>query len=126
MNGEAFVIAGGVYCLAFAVFHLMFWRLFRWRADLRSLTAINRAVMQILNLCLTFVFVLFGALSLLYPADLAGTPLGRTLLLLISVFWLLRAIEQIVFFGLRNRVSAAFFLIFLLGAGLYAAPMCTG
>jgi hypothetical protein len=123
MSAETFAVAGGVYCLGFAVFHLTFWKLFRWGEDLRSLTFVNRAVYQILNLCLTFVFVVFAIPSLALPGEMVGTDLGRMLLMLIAVFWLLRAGEQVWFFGLRNRVSIAFFALFLAGSALYAVPL---
>ena len=32
------LVAGGIFNLCFAVFHLCFWRLFRWKEDLASLT----------------------------------------------------------------------------------------
>ena len=123
MSDEQLIVAGGIYCLAFAAFHLAFWKLFRWPEDLTSLSFINSAVMQILNLCLTFVFVIFGVVSLIYPADMTSTPLGRTLLLLISIFWLLRAAEQVVFFGLRSGISVLFFIVFLAGGALYVFPL---
>lgn len=120
---ETLIRIGGAYCLALVVFHLLFWRLFDWRRDLRSLTYVNRAVMQILNLCLTFTFVIFGVVSLWHTEEMIGTGLGRTLLALIALFWLLRAVEQVVFFGLRRWLSVAFFLAFLAGSALYAWPL---
>ena len=120
---ETLIVAGGVYNAAFAVFHLFFWKLFRWREDLASLSGLNRPVMQILNLCLTFAFVVFAWVSLFHAGELLSTSLGRTLAALIAVFWLLRAIEQVIFFGLRRAVSVAFFLVFLGGSALYAAAL---
>jgi len=113
---------GGLLNLGFAVFHLLFWRLFDWPRDLESLSQINRAVVQILNLCLTAVFLIFAYLSLFYARDLLETGRGRAGLWCMCVFWLLRAIEQIVFFGLRRAASVAFFLVFVLGASLYGYP----
>jgi len=122
MNMESILLVGGFYHLAGAVFHLMFWKLFHWNKELATLNALNRAVMQILNLCLTFVFIMFAYLSIFYRAELLSTGLGRAVLLLISVFWILRAVEQIVFFGLKSRLSIGMFLIFLTGAFLYSFP----
>ena len=120
---ESLIVAGGIYNLFFAVFHLLFWRIFDWKNDLASLTFLNRAIMQVLNLCLAFVFVIFGMLSLLYPGQLVETELGRTLTGLISVFWFLRAIEQIVFFKLKNWISWVFMFAFLVGTGLYSVVL---
>ena len=114
--------AGAAFNLLFAVLHAFFWRIFDWERDLASLTTINRAVMQILNLCLTFVFLAFAYLSFAHTEELQATRLGNALLSLIAFFWLLRAVEQVVFFGLRHRLSSALFGLFLVGASLYAWP----
>jgi hypothetical protein len=116
---EALLLVGGIYNLLFTIFHLLFWRIFDWKNDLASLTSVNRAIMQVLNLCLTFVFVIFGVLSLLYPAQMAGTELGQALAGMIALFWLLRAVEQVIFFKLKNWISWILLFVFLGGAVLY-------
>jgi hypothetical protein len=123
MRPETLVVAGGVFSAAFAVFHLFFWKLFRWKTDLATLTSLNRAIVQILNLCLTFVFVVFAYLSLMHSVELLATKLGNSLLFLIAVFWYLRAVEQVLFFGLRRPLSIMFFVLFLVGGSLYAVPL---
>ena len=114
--------AGGVFNVAFAIFHATFWTIFDWERDLASLTRINRGVMQILNLCLTFIFLAFAYLSFGHTEELQTTRLGNAFLSLMAFFWLLRAVEQAAFFGLRNRVSSALFGLFLVGTSLYAYP----
>jgi len=119
---EALIKAGGIYCLGFVIFHLMFWRIFNWSEDLESLSFINRAIMQVVNLSLTFVFVIFGYISLFHSRELLETALGHSLLVLIALFWLLRAIEQAVFFKLKHWGSVMFLVVFLAGAVLYGIP----
>ncbi len=119
---ETMIEAGGVYSFAFAVFHLLFWWLFNWREDLRSLSFLNRCIMQVLNLSLTFAFVIFAYVPMVHTRELLVTPLGNSLLMLIALFWLARAVEQVVFFKLRHRGSVAFLVVFLAGAGLYGIP----
>ena len=126
MNSETVIIIGGIYNLAFVLFHLMFWRLFRWKEDLASLTRINRAIMQVINLCLTFVFLAFAYISLFYATELLSTSLGKTLLVLIFIFWILRAVEQIVFFGLRKKISVTLLVVFVFGALIYLLPVLAG
>ena len=116
------IFVGGVFNLGFAVYHIMFWRLFRWREDLASLRHINRSVMQVLNLCLTFVFLVMAYVSFFHTSELIQTSLGKTLLIAFSLFWFLRMIEQMVFFGIKNKMSAAFTLVFLLGSVIYLLP----
>ena len=119
---EALIKAGGIYCLGFVIFHLMFWRIFNWSEDLESLSFINRAIMKVVNLSLTFVFVIFGYISLFHSRELLETALGHSLLVLIALFWLLRAIEQAVFFKLNHWGSVMFLVVFLAGAVLYGIP----
>lgn len=120
------IFIGGVFNLGFVIFHILFWRLFHWKKDLASLSFINRSVMQILNLCLTFVFLFMAYVSFFHCFDLIQTSLGRTLLFSISLFWFLRAIEQVVFFGIKNKVSIFLTLIFLLGSVIYLVPFFYG
>lgn len=120
---EIIIFVGGVFNLGFAVYHTMFWRLFRWKEDLASLRRINREVMQVLNLCLTFVFLVMAYVSFFHTSELIQTSLGKTLLIAFSLFWFLRMIEQVVFFGIKNKMSVAFTLVFLLGSVIYLLPV---
>ena len=116
------LILGGIFNIVFAVFHVLFWRLFDWKHDLASLSNINRQAMQILNICLTFTFLIFAYVSLFHTEELLTTGLGRGLVMAIAIFWFLRALEQVYFFGMRKILSVAFFAVFLLGTALYAYP----
>jgi hypothetical protein len=122
MTPEVSLVMGGLFNLAFAVFHILFWRIFDWKRDLESLSFNNRQIMQVLNLCLIFAFVLFAWISFFHRNELLQTALGRSILILIALFWLLRAIEQVLFFGLNRPASVAFLVVFLIGALLYAYP----
>ena len=122
---ESVIKAGGIYNIAFVLFHLLFWRIFNWKDDLRSLSFLNRAIMQVLNLSLTFAFFIFSYISLLHTGELLSTPLGQSLLLLMALFWFLRAIQQVIFFKLKHWGSLAFLGLFLIGALLYAIPAIT-
>lgn len=123
MGQNYWMVACAAGNLGFVVFHLAFWRLFDWGRELAKLNRINRAVMQILNLRLTYVFGLFAAMQLIFPDALLGTPAGRFLLAGMALFWAMRAVEQIVFFGLRHRASIAIFVLFLFMTGLHAVPL---
>jgi hypothetical protein len=120
---KTIIYIGGFYHIAFAVFHLLFWRLFDWKNDLRQLSFINRGVMQILNLRIIYVFLAIAFLSFFFYENLLSTVLGKAIMTAISLFWLMRAAEQIVFFGLRKAASALIFLVFLFGAGVYLFPV---
>ena len=113
---------GGFYQIAFLIFHAMFWKLFKWKQELPKLTPVNGAVMQVLNLCLMFCFLVFGYVSLFHTSELIASSIGRSLLLFMALFWMIRAIEQLVFFSSRRPLSLAMFVLFLLGFCLYAYP----
>ena len=114
---------GGAYIIVLMVFHLMFWRLFDWRNDLRSLTFLNRAVMQVLNISITVIFGLFAYISLVHTDELLDTGLGRTLLAGLALVWAARAVQQAIFFKLRTAASWAFLGFFALGSLLYGLPL---
>lgn len=115
------IIAGGVYDLGFAIFHLTFWKVFRWKEDLFKISRLNSGIFQIINLCLTFIFFLMAYVSFFHINDLMTTGLGMALLTGFALFWLLRMVEQIVFFGFKRRVSVIFTALFLLGCLIYVA-----
>jgi len=119
---ELLIKAGGIYNIVLVIFHLLFWRIFNWKEDLRSLSFLNRAIMQVLNLSLTFAFVIFSYISLVHTKELISTSLGQSLLGFIALFWLARSVEQVVFFKLKNWRSIAFLGFFLVGTVLYAVP----
>ncbi|MCJ7553912.1 MAG: hypothetical protein MUO34_08515 [Ignavibacteriaceae bacterium] len=116
------LIIGGFYHLGFAIFHLFFWRLFHWKKDLASLTIINRAVIQILNLCITFVFIVVAYISLFYSAEMLSTNLGKVITASISLFWLIRFVEQLYFFGLKKLFSIILKILFFAGFIIYLIP----
>lgn len=123
MDMHVVVWLGGVHSLAFALFHLAFWRLFDWPRDLRGTSVATRAVTQILNLRLTYVFFAVAAACFFLTDDLLGTRLGRCLLGAMALFWLGRLIEQFVFLRYNTMKLHVLSALFVLGAGLFAWPL---
>jgi len=122
MESYVAIKIGGIYQLAFLIFHAMFWKLFKWKHELPKLTPINRSIMQILNLCLMFCFLVFGYVSLFHTSELITSGIGRDLLLFMALFWMVRAIEQLLFFSSKRPLSLAMVVLFLIGFCLYAYP----
>jgi hypothetical protein len=120
MSEETYIIIGGIYHIGFIIFHFFFWKIFKWDVTLRKLNSIDRSTIQVLNISLTFVFAFFAYLSINYSAELSSTKLGISTLLFISLFWFFRAIQQIYFYGLKNRLSILLFIIFLFGGIIYS------
>lgn len=124
MSAEQLTLAGAIFNAAFGVFHLGFWRLFRWRDELPRLGAINRGVMQVLNLMLAYVFFAVAVAQWLLTPGWTATPLGRFGTGVVAGFWLLRALLQ-PFFWPRVPASWAMCAVFLLGAAWHALALTT-
>jgi magnesium-transporting ATPase (P-type) len=73
MSKQVWIYICGVHSLLFAVFHMAFWRLFKWRTQLRKMSHVNRAIMQVLNTRLIFIFLLFAFLCFAFPRELYTT-----------------------------------------------------
>ncbi|MEO6759838.1 MAG: hypothetical protein ABIO24_10330 [Saprospiraceae bacterium] len=118
------VTIGGVYSLAFAVFHLYFWKLFRWKDQLYLLHPGNRAIVQILNVRLIYVFLCMAALCFFYRDALLETGLGHAILAGCSLFWVGRTIEQFVYLRrIYHWLVHLLTAIFVLGALIFAAAL---
>lgn len=123
MNANVLIWLGGVHSLAFAAFHAGFWRLFRWRETQRTATVADRAILQILNLRLIYVFLGMAVLCFAFTDALHATPLGRALLLGMSLFWVGRTVKQFVFLRINRPIVHVLTALFVLGAVLFALPL---
>ncbi len=129
MEAESWIRIGGVYHLGCAVLHVFFPKLLRWEEDLASVSPHNRAVIWILSKLLMYAYAALGLASIAFASELVDGSAGRFVLVSVSGFWLLRAAFQVKFFDdfteyLGSRlVNLLMLLLWLLGAGLYAAPL---
>lgn len=116
---SSLMFAAAAYVFALAVFHLMFWHLFRWPATLANSGRINTGVTQTLNIMLTFGVTMYGiALSwgALHPDKTAWTlPAAGALFLAVRV-----AVQPFQF-SMRDRPSQIITVVFALGAVIHAA-----
>lgn len=126
MSGEQWLRLGAAYHLGFALFHLGFWWLFRWNEALRRLGRVNRGIMQVLNLKLIYVFLIFAGLSWRHGPELLASAPGQVLVAAMAGFWLLRAGEQLLFFPPRHPASIALFVVFLAGGAIHLRALMGG
>jgi len=122
MDSSLLIWIGGLYNLAFLIFHDFFWKIFDWKDDLKKLTPINKAIMQVLNLMLIFVLLIFAYVSFFHVQEMPTTELGKTITIFIALFWGIRAILQLVFFSRTKLISYMLFAIFIIGFLLYFIP----
>ena len=120
MTLETLLTIGGIFHLVFLLFHLMFWKLFKWESQLKKLHPINKGAMQAMNMILIAIFAIFAAISLGFQKELLTSRLGFFLIVSIASVWLLRTIIQIPLFTLQAAASKVFFITTLIGASIYA------
>ena len=113
----------GLYSVAFATFHALFWRLFNWKKELVKLNFANKAIVQILNSRLIYFFLFVAFICFVYPDELLTSNLGKTFLAGLSLFWLGRTIEQFVFLKVKNKFVHILTVIFIVGTILFALPL---
>ena len=49
----------GIHSIVFAIFHVLFWKLFNWKTDLKKITYTNRPIIQTMNIRAIYFFFLF-------------------------------------------------------------------
>ena len=113
----------GIYSVAFAVFHIFFWRIFNWKTELKKLNFLNRAIMQIFTLRLIYFFCFVALVYFFYPTELRTTSLGKVFMSGTFLFILGRTVEQFIFFRLNNKFSYIFAFILIFGTILYSLPI---
>ena len=123
MDSQTALFCCGLYNLAFAVFHLYFWEAFKWREDLKRNSIANRAIIQILNIRLIYVFLLISFIYFFYPKQLLESELGFVLLVGFLGFWVGRTIEQFIFLRVKSKMVTILTIVFFIGIILHGLPL---
>lgn len=116
MSSTTLVHVAGWLNLVAAMFHLGFWRLFRWPQSLGDLNQVNRGTLYTMNWALTWFF---GLMAVVFLRADSGAARGDTLpwlLLGMSGFFLLRALVHPYYFRLRHPLSMTVFVYALLAS----------
>ena len=117
MTSLASIYVGGILTLMMATFHLRFPILFKWKADYRTVSELNKKVSHTIHLALIILFYSIGVLSLIYAKELSecnGISFGLNLM--VSIFWLWRTCWQIYYFKGKNMhfvLIVVFSLLFI-------------
>lgn len=120
---KTIIIIAGIYNVAFALFHLGFWKMFKWKKDLKQLSFANRGILQILNVQMIYFFVLVAFMCFVFPQELLSTTIGKVFLAGNALFWIIRTIQQFIFFKANHLLIHLLTLVFILGAILFIIPV---
>lgn len=120
---DLLILACGLHSAAFALFHLGFWRLFGWPRTLQNASRPNRAILQIANAQLVWVFGAVALLCFVMPAELAATRIGQAVLAGMAGFWWLRLVLQFVWLRVHHPLVHTVSAALLVGATLFTAAV---
>ena len=139
MASEILIYIGGSYLLVWALTHFYFPKLLDWENALATLDDFNRILMLIFSKLLLFFYLGTALICFIYAGELPDTDLGLALLIFLSLYWLVRALLQVKYFGFRKAntlnvqlsssdvsnqtISYILFITFLIGFGLFLAPV---
>lgn len=129
---ELAIKIGGGLSAALGVAHCVFYRGFGWKEDFEKTRLLTAKVLYTIHIFLIPFFFFFAYLSFVHTKDLAGgTPLGISITVFYSLFWLVREFWQIVYLkpsslkGFEKLYPLHYFLVvyFFLLWGSYTVPL---
>lgn len=113
----------GIYNIAFVVFHILFWKIFNWKETLDKGTKSSKAILQIINIQLIYLFAIMAYIYMYYGKELINSKIGNLVLIGYAGFWIIRLIQQFIFLKMKGKFVIGLTLIFLFGAFIHSIPM---
>ena len=92
----------GILLTILALVHVIFPKYFNWESELKSLSLVNRQMMQVHTFFIALVVLLMGILCLTSATELIQTNLGQRISLGLGIFWGVRLLIQ--FFGYSSEL----------------------
>ena len=85
----------GVSLILLAIVHVIFPRYFNWKAELASLSLVNRQMMHVHTFFIGLTVFLMGLLCITSGPELISTSLGKIISLGLAIFWSIRLFIQL-------------------------------
>jgi hypothetical protein len=138
MTSEILIYIGGAYQLLWAFTHFYFPKLLDWGNALASLDDFNRILMLIFSKLLLVFYLVTALICFIFAGELPDTDIGLAVLIFLSLYWLVRALLQVQYFGFRKAntlnvqlsssdvsnqtISYILFITFMIGFALFLVP----
>jgi len=127
MPNELFLKIGAIFHLVCALFHIAFPKKFNWNENLSELSSekylIIKQNLHIMNICLLLFWLVFAVVPFFFSSELLTTSVGKTILILIIAFWVIRIlILQPIFIGVKSKESWQMIIFFLVGFVFFIIP----
>jgi len=119
---KTLLMIGGLVNLLFGLMHLNLGKALNWSETLGCLTPDNRATIYTLNVHLAFTCLVFAYLSLFRRKEMLTTGIGRSVTAAIGLFYILRAVNQVIYNGLSAPGTPFGVVLFLLVSLFYVVP----
>ena len=113
----------GFYNLVLTVFHILFWKVFKWNETLTKGTKGNAIIMQIMNVQLIYLFLFMAIIYFVFPNELLNSKIGNAILLGYVGFWIIRFIQQFIFLKIKGSFVIKLTVLFLVGAIIHTLPI---
>jgi hypothetical protein len=119
---KTLLLIGGLVNLYFGLMHYTLGKALNWSETLGCLTPDNRATIYTLNAHLAFTCLIFAYLSLFHRKEILATGIGRAVTAAIGLFYILRAVNQVIYYGLSAPGALFGVILFLLVSLFYVIP----
>lgn len=113
----------GFYNIILVIFHVFFWRIFNWKTTLEKGSKTTKAIVQIFNIQLVYLFVFMAVIYLMFSKELINSILGKSILIGYAGFWILRFIQQFIFLKQKVPFVIGLSFVFFLGAVIHTLPI---
>jgi hypothetical protein len=84
----------GTLLIVLAIIHVLFPKYFDWKSELKSLSLINRQMMEVHTFFVALIVLLMGILCISCSSELVTTSFGRKISLGLGIFWVIRLLFQ--------------------------------
>lgn len=84
----------GALQMSLALIHIIFPKYFKWKADLKTISLVNRQIMTVHTFFIALTLFLIGILCFTSALDLINTKLGHSITLGLGIFWSTRLFVQ--------------------------------
>ncbi len=123
MNVNYLLYSCSIFNIILVIFHLSFWKVFKWKETLAKGTKANAVATQIMNIQLIIWFAIMAFIYLFYTDELIHTKLGHALLIGYALFWIIRFIQQFIFLKIKGSFVIKLTILFLTGAIIHTLPL---
>jgi hypothetical protein len=101
----------GVICLFYAVSHSLFERMFNWESTLSCLSQFDRAIMLTYHYLIIMTIGFMSFVSVFQAKLILESRIGKSVLVMFSVFYIIRIITELTLFGFSGKQSIVLIVI---------------